>query len=169
MNTNLHRAAHRAAPRAAHRAAHHAAPGSPARRVAALAVAVGLALSACSATGTADSPDSDRAKQLAKELNDNLRDVDLPTVNEESARALYGTDGGVSCENADELQQQLSLAQFGNNALHLRRVVLDPSVIAYDVAVIKTYCPDRAEDLQKLFDKLDTEETVPSRSASPGE
>ena len=145
MNTNLHRAAR----------------GSNTRRTAALVVAAGLALSACTAAGTADNTDSDQAQQLAQELNQNLEDAGLPTVDEESARTLYGTDGGVSCENADELQNQLGLSQFGNNSGNLRRVVLDPTLVAYDVAVIKTYCPDRAEDLQKLFDELDTEETIP--------
>lgn len=138
-------------------------------RAAALVVAAGVALSACTAAGTSSDPDSDEAKELAGQLNEALAEAGLPEVDTATATALYGTDGGVSCENVDELQQQLSLSQFGNNALHLRRVVLDPSIVAYDIAVIETYCPDQADDLKGEFDDLDTETTIPTPSVSPSD
>jgi len=127
-----------------------------------LAVALALGLSACTAAGTASDSDGDQARALAAELNDNLTEAGLPALDTETATALYGTDGGVSCENAGELQHQLSLSQFGNNSTNLRRVVLDPSVVVYDLAVIQTYCPDKLEDFQDVIDKLDTEETIPT-------
>ncbi len=129
-------------------------------RSAVLAVAVGLGLSACSAAGNADS-DSDRARELADQLDENLAAAGLPTLDTETAVTLYGTDGGVSCENAGELQQDLALSQFGNNALHLRRVVLDPSLLDYDLAVLQTYCPDDVDAFQDAVEDLDTEETIP--------
>ncbi|MQW78072.1 hypothetical protein GHK92_19575 [Nocardioides sp. dk4132] len=131
---------------------------------AALVVAAGVALTACSSAGTASDPDSDRAKELAAQLNENLADEGLVPIDEDTATQLYGTDGGVSCENVGELQQQLSLSQFGNNALHLRRVVLDPSVVAYDLTVVDTYCPDKADELRDELDDLGTEETIPTPS-----
>lgn len=131
-------------------------------RPAALALAAGLALSACTAAGSASDPGSDRAEQLADELNDHLAEAGLPTLDTETASTLYGTDGGVSCENVGELQQELSLSQFGNNSGNLRRVVLDPSLVAYDRAVIQTYCPDKLASFQDVIDKLDTEETIPT-------
>ncbi|MCD4526761.1 MULTISPECIES: hypothetical protein [unclassified Nocardioides] len=131
-------------------------------RTAALALAAGLALAACSPAGTASDPDSAEAQGLAEQLNANLAELGLPQIGLETAEALYGTDGGVSCENIDELQHQLSLSQFGNNANNLRRVVLDPSLVAYDLAVIATYCPDKADEFKHAFRKLDTEETIPT-------
>ena len=133
-------------------------------RLAALALAAGLALSACSASGTASDRDSDRAKELADQLNQNLTAEGLPTIDTETARSLYGTDGGVSCENVGELQQQLSLSDFGTASTHLRRVVLDPSVVAYDMAVVQTYCPDEADELSDELEDLGTEETIPTPS-----
>ncbi len=130
-------------------------------RSAVLAAAVGLGLSACTAAGSASDSGSDRAQQLAEQLNENLARADLPALDTSTATSLYGTDGGVSCENAGELQHQLSLSQFGNNSGNLRRVVLDPSLVAYDLAVIETYCPDRVDAFRDLIDEIETEETIP--------
>lgn len=143
------------------------AVGPALRRTVGLAVAASLALSACTAAGTASDPDSDQAQQLADQLNERLASAGLPELDTATATALYGTDGGVSCENVGELQHHLSLAQFGNNSGNLRRVVLDPSLIAYDLAVIETYCPDEVDAFHELLDELDTEETIPTPSASP--
>lgn len=128
----------------------------------ALSAAVGVGLCACTPAGTASNPDASEAQELADQLNDNLAAVGLDELDTPTATVLYGTDGGVTCENAGELQHELSLAQFGNNALHLRRVVLDPSLVAYDLAVIETYCPDKADDFEDLVADLDTEETIPN-------
>ncbi|WP_205304816.1 hypothetical protein [Nocardioides sp. 616] len=130
-------------------------------RAAGLAVAVGVGLSACTSAGTAFGSHTDRAQELAGKLNENLAAVGLLGLDTSTAIALYGTDGGVSCENVGELQQELSLSQFGNNSIHLRRVVLDPRVVAHDLAVIKTYCPDEVASFQDVIDKLKTEETMP--------
>ncbi|MBC2933737.1 hypothetical protein [Nocardioides sp. zg-1228] len=132
-------------------------------RTAGLAVAAGLGLSACSAAGSASDPDSDRARQLAEQLNVRLSEAGFPTVDASTATALYGTDGGVSCENVGELQQELALSQFGNNALHLRRVVMDPRIIEYDFAVVETYCPDKAGELLDEVEDLETDRTIPDR------
>lgn len=129
-------------------------------RAAGLAVAVGVGLSACSAAGSASDSDSNQARELAGQLNDNLAEAGLPALDTSTATTLYGTDGGVSCENSGDLQQQLGLSQFGNNSGNLRRVVMDPSIIAYDRAVIETYCPNELSSFQDLVDELDTAETI---------
>ncbi|MBC9734012.1 hypothetical protein [Nocardioides marmotae] len=129
---------------------------------ASLVLGVGLGVSGCSAAGSASGSGGDEARTLAGQLNDRLAASGLSTLDTETATALYGTDGGVSCENVGELQQQLALSQFGNNSVNLRRVVLDPSLVSYDLAVIETYCPDQLGDFEDLVDELDTEETVPT-------
>ena len=139
------------------RAARH----TPALRAGALAVVAGLALAACSPAGSAKDPDSDMAQQLATQLDENLTRAGLPGLDNETATALYGTDGGATCENAGDLQHDLSLAQFGNNSGNLRRVVMDPSLLEYDLVVVQTYCPDKEDDLRDLIDDLKTEETIP--------
>lgn len=133
-------------------------------RLAGMALAVGLGVSACASAGSVSEADADKdeAIQLADQLNERLAAEGLPEVDQETARALYGVDGGVSCENAGNLQQELGLFQFGNNSLHWRRVVLDPSLANYDLAVIETYCPDKADDYEEVLEDLDTEETIPT-------
>ncbi|MCL3819309.1 hypothetical protein [Aeromicrobium wangtongii] len=127
-----------------------------------VAAALGIGLSACTPAGTASDPGSARAERLADELNAKLARLELPPVDQETATALYGTDGGVSCKNVDELQHNLSLSQFGNNSLNLRRVRLDPSVVAYDIAVVATYCPDKAGSLRNVLGELETDDTIPT-------
>ena len=133
----------------------------PLLRSAGLALALGLAVSACTAAGAGSDSDSDRATELADQLNQNLADAGLPSLDTETATTLYGTDGGVACENVGELQFDLSLAQFGNNSGNLRRVVMDPSLFDFDQAVIETYCPDKIDEFRDVVDDLDTEETIP--------
>ncbi|MCD9197970.1 hypothetical protein [Aeromicrobium wangtongii] len=127
-----------------------------------VAAALGIGLSACTPAGTASDPGSARAERLADELNAKLARLELPPVDQETATALYGTDGGVSCKNVDELQHKLSLSQFGSNSLNLRRVRLDPSVVAYDIAVVATYCPDKAGSLRNVLGELETDDTIPT-------
>ena len=139
----------------------HATRSFPLVRSAGLALAAGLALSACTAAGAGSDRDSARATELADQLNQNLADAGLPSLDTETATTLYGTDGGVACENVGELQFDLSLAQFGNNSGNLRRVVMDPSLFDFDQAVIETYCPDKVDEFRQAVDELDTEETIP--------
>lgn len=125
-------------------------------------VAAGLLLSGCSAAGTVSEDDaaSSTAVELAGQLNESLEQAGLPPVPEGTAVALYGVDGGVSCVNAGELQQTLSLAQFGNGGAIARRLVMDPDVLAYDEAVISTYCPEELDGFTDLVDGLSTESTI---------
>jgi len=135
----------------------------PARRCTAiLAAALGIGLGACTPAGSASDPDSDAAQALAAQFDENLAAAGLPAVDIATATALYGTDGGVSCENVGELQHELSLSQFGNNSGNLRRVVLDPTLVEYDLVVIETYCPDQVDAFQEVIDELKQEETIPT-------
>ncbi len=140
-------------------------PGAvrPARRLAVtLCVVCGVGLVACTSAGTASDPDSDEAQALAEQLNENLSAVGLPELDTSTATALYGTDGGVSCRNVGELQHELSLSQFGNNSGNLRRVVLDPTLVEYDLAVIETYCAGKIDVFREVVDELEKEATIPT-------
>jgi len=143
-------------------ATHLRTPRSTTLRTVVAALLVGLGLAACTPAGSASGPDDDQAVALADELNANLAVLDQPPVDTEIATALYGTDGGISCENVAGLQQEIGLSQFGNSSLHLRRVVLDPSLVAYDLAVVETYCPEKLGDLADVLRELETAETVPT-------
>lgn len=135
-------------------------------RVVAGAVLAGavVVLSGCAAAGSTptDEVTSSTSQQLAAELNTALAQAGLPAVPEGTAQTLYGEDGGISCANVGELQQVLALSQFGNNSGNLRRVYLDPRVVAYDGAVISTYCPDALDAFTELVDGLDTQQTINS-------
>lgn len=130
-------------------------------RMTGLAVAVGVGLSACTPAGSASDAGSDQAEELSGTLNEHLAAAGLPALDMATATTLYGTDGGVSCTNVGELQQELGLAQFGSGSGKPRRIVLDPSIVAYDLAVIETYCRDKIGAFQDMTDELQTAETIP--------
>jgi hypothetical protein len=114
----------------------------------------------CSAaTVPADTARSVEAQQLATRLQATLAAEGLRQPSAGVLTALYGTDGGVSCGNAGDLAHVDGLALFGNPS-HARRVPVDPKVIAYDEAVIGTYCPARLAAFQKTV----AEQTGPAQT-----
>ena len=121
---------------------------------------VALLLAGCSAgTTSTDEADSAKAQELATQLQTALGAAGLPQPSTEVLTTLYGEDGGVSCQNVGDLLQTDGLALFGNPS-HARRVPVDPKVIAYDTAVISTYCPD----LLPAFQAKVTEQTTPQET-----
>jgi hypothetical protein len=129
-------------------------------RPAASILGVALLLAGCSAgTTTTDEADSDDAKAKAAQLQSALAAAGLPQPSTEVLTTLYGADGGVSCQNVGDLLHTDGLALFGNPS-HSRRVPVDPKVIAFDEAVISTYCPD----LLPAFQSKVTEQTTPQET-----
>jgi hypothetical protein len=119
-----------------------------------------LLLAGCSAgTTSTDEADSADAQQKAAQLQSALAAAGLPQPSTEVLTTLYGADGGVSCQNVGDLLHTDGLALFGNPS-HSRRVPIDPKVIAYDTAVISTYCPD----LLQAFQSKVTEQTTPQET-----
>jgi len=113
------------------------------------------------ATIASDVATGDAAQAKAAELNVQLESLGLPAVSTETAGALYGVDGGISCLNVAETQHRLGLAQFGNASGNLRRIIIDPTLIEYDRAVITTYCPQNLEGFEAEVAGLTTATTIP--------
>ena len=127
-----------------------------------LTIVAGLFLvAACSAgTNQPDEANSQQAADLAAQLQTKLAAAGLPQPSTKVLTTLYGVDGGISCTNVAGFTQTDGLALFGNPS-HSRRVPLDPSVLAYDVAVISTYCPDQLAALQKaIADQTTPQQTI---------
>lgn len=121
-----------------------------------------LLLSGCAGATIASSvATSDSAKGKAVALNAELASAGLPSIPAGTAGALYGIDGGISCLNVAETQHRLGLAQFGNASGNVRRIIIDPTLIEYDRAVITTYCPQNLEGFEAEVAGLTTATTIP--------
>jgi hypothetical protein len=103
---------------------------------------------------------SAQAKQKAAQLNSALVKAGLPAVSSITVTRLYGTDGGISCQSAGHLQDELGLNSYGNASLNQRRIALDPSVVAYDRTVIATYCPNRLPAYDEKIKKVTQAKTI---------
>ena len=126
------------------------------------AAALGIVVAGCSAgTVPPDTAKSAEAQQLATKLQAALAAAGLPQSDVTVLAVLYGTDGSVSCANAGDTTHVDGLVLFGNPS-HGRRVPLDPTVVAYDEAVITTYCPDKLDAFRKtVADQTTPVQTIP--------
>jgi hypothetical protein len=122
---------------------------------------VALVLAGCGPTRESESS-SKKAEQLASQLQAALEKAGLPVPSTDVLTALYGDDGGISCENVDDREHRTGLASFGAYAIG-RRVVLDPKVVDYDRAVISTYCPDELDAYNDAVEDLKLESTIPDQ------
>ena len=103
-----------------------------------------LALGGCTAaaTVTQDEANSAEAQQLAQQLNTTLAAEGLSAPPVAILAALYGTDGGASCAALQDGGSQAILGlTFNGDASGRRRAGVSQEVLAYDQAVIQTYCP----------------------------
>jgi hypothetical protein len=126
-----------------------------------VAVLVAVLLAGCGPTSESESSSSE-AEKLAKQLQSTLKSEDLPVPSTDVLTSLYGDDGGVSCENVDGRAHRAGLDSFGAPAIG-RRVVMDPKVLAYDRAVISTYCPEELDAFEDAVQDLELEETIPDQ------
>jgi hypothetical protein len=121
---------------------------------------ISAVLSGCAASTTsAAEAKSPQAQQLAQQLSTTLTQQGLKVPPAQVLTQLYGTTGGVSCANAGDFEHARGLAHFGNPVGH--RVFADPKVLAYDEAVISTYCPAKLPAFQSYVNGLTTAETIP--------
>ena len=125
-----------------------------------LLLTAAVVLAGCGGTTPRSESSDPQAQQLAQQLNQALAAAGLPAQPAEIATVLYGVDGGVSCLNVGNREHVAGLSGFGSNAIG-RRGVMDPKVLAYDAAVITTYCPDKLATFQDLTQSLMTAATVP--------
>lgn len=76
---------------------------------------------------------------------------------------VLGSDGGAVCANPGQALNKASLlAQLTNGAAGpgVRPVIAVSRVVRGETLVIKTYCPDKLADFQKVLDSLDLSEGV---------
>lgn len=129
--------------------------------VAALLLIVALLLGGCAAgTAPASEAKSPEAQQLAAQLGEKLTVAGLRVPPTNVLTTLYGADGGLACINAGQPEHNNGLWLFGS-VNPGRRVIVDPKVIAYDEAVIATYCPDKLPAAQAITKGLQTGATIP--------
>jgi hypothetical protein len=123
-------------------------------------VIAAIFLSGCSGPTSPTEGSSQQAQQLAQQLNTALSAAGLPEAPISILTTLYGEDGGLTCTNAGQLQNKLGTAQFGSYAIG-RRVIMDPKILAYEKAVITTYCPDKLAAYESVVSGLKTAPTIP--------
>jgi hypothetical protein len=140
------------------------------RSTRALSIAATLAtatvlLSGCGPT-SADEAASSAATASALALQTDLRTladsgVNVSVPDAVTLAVLYGVDGGMACVNAaSERLVTFNGVHFGS-ASGRRPGIVDPAAIAYDEAVLKTYCPDELATYQAAIEGWTTAGTLP--------
>ncbi len=128
-------------------------------------IAMAALLTGCGPT-TPEEAASTESVALAEALRSQLlvlepSGVNVPVPAIETLTVLYGADGGIACINAE------SAFITGFNAGHFgspsgrRSGVLDPAAIAYDAAVLSTYCPESLERYQAAVEGWASDRTLP--------
>lgn len=124
-----------------------------------------LVLTGCGPT-SADEATSPAARQSAQSLQAQLQRLSATGVNVavpdlDTLVVLYGEDGGITCINAESpFQIAFNIGHFGS-ASGRRAVIVDPSLMAYDKAVITTYCPESLAQYQSVVDGWSSAKTLP--------
>ena len=127
----------------------------------AVILVLAVMLSGCQGSPAKD-PDSPEALSKAQQLQVKLEEAGLPVPDTETLVKLYGTNGGVACMYAgSDFQTYYNLVHFGNTGR--RPNYLDPSAVAYDLAVIEVYCPEKLDSFMEALEEWDTEELIPER------
>ncbi|MEL7210463.1 MAG: hypothetical protein AAGK32_19900 [Actinomycetota bacterium] len=121
-------------------------------RAAAALVAAVLVLTACG-----DSDPSDEEAQKAAELQEALADLDIE-VTDQQLVTLYADDGGTVCAAADDPDKLATYSPQVPNHFGLRRIRALEEDIAFDRAVIATYCPQHLDRFDEHVDSLRTGE-----------
>lgn len=127
-----------------------------------------LALGGCTAaaTVTQDEANSPEAQQLAQQLNTTLAASGLNAPPVAILAALYGVDGGASCAALQDGGGQAILGMtFNGDASGRRRAGVSQEVLAYDQAVVQTYCPAQLATFQGIVAQLGL--TVPDPLVAP--
>ena len=128
-------------------------------------IAMAALLTGCGPTTPEEAASSESVAQ-AEALRSQLlvleaSGVNVPVPAVETLTVLYGADGGIACINAE------SAFITGFNAGHFgspsgrRSGVLDPAAIAYDAAVLSTYCPESLERYKAAVEGWASDRTLP--------
>jgi hypothetical protein len=140
-------------------------PSTGALRVAVALAAGTMLLTGCGPT-SADEAASPAAATKAQALQADLQalaesGVNVSVPDSTTLTVLYGEDGGVACINAaSERLITFNGVHFGS-ASGRRPGIVDPGAIAYDEAVLKTYCPDLLATYQATIEGWQTASTLP--------
>jgi len=125
------------------------------------ALVLAVVLSGCQGSPAKD-PDSPEALSKAQQLQEKLEEAGLDVPDTDTLVKLYGTNGGVACMySGSDFQTYYNLVHFGNTGR--RPTYLDPSAVAYDLAVIEVYCPENLDAYREAVEEWDTEQLIPER------
>ena len=125
------------------------------------ALVLAVMLSGCQGSPAKD-PDSPEALSKAQQLQEKLEEAGLDVPDTDTLVKLYGTNGGVACMySGSDFQTYYNLVHFGNTGR--RPTYLDPSAVAYDLAVIEVYCPENLDAYREAVEEWDTEQLIPER------
>lgn len=124
-----------------------------------------LALGGCAAaTVQTEEANSPEAQQLAQQLSDTLTAMGVTPPATAILAALYGTDGGVSCVALQDGGTQAILGlTYNGDTSGRRRASVSDEVLAFDQAVVQTYCPAQLQTFQDMVTSLGL--TVPVAAA----
>ena len=101
-----------------------------------------------------------RDVEKAQQLLDSFADAGISvSFTPEQVAEVLGDDGGATCADPNSaLARSTLLASLSNGAggPGLRATIVESRLLQGQLLIIKTYCPDEAEEFQQFVDSLDT-------------
>jgi hypothetical protein len=105
-----------------------------------------------------------QAQQKAAQLTAKFRAAGLPVpVDQEIITRQLGADGGAVCHDpTNALRRAILFDQIANGGSFVghRPVIGDTRILAGELLILQTYCPDKAKDYQDKVDDLKTDSTI---------
>jgi hypothetical protein len=111
-------------------------------------------------TGAQDAQAQDKAQQLQANLR--AAGLAVPATQDMIVRTL-GTDGGAVCADPGGALARATLYdQLANGAgfVGRRPVRVDPRILAGELVVLQTYCPEQADGFKAVVDGLQLDQTI---------
>ena len=107
--------------------------------------------------------ENERAQQLAAELTQKLEAAGYTAPDQDILVRTLGDDGGAVCDDpGGALRVAILNDQISNGASFVGRrpVIIDNRLVAGEVLILETYCPEELAEFREKFDDLETDDTI---------
>jgi hypothetical protein len=107
--------------------------------------------------------ENEQAEQLAAEFTQKLEAAGFTPPDQDILIRTLGDDGGAVCEDpGGALRVAILNDQISNGASFVGRrpVIIDNRLVAGEVLLLETYCPDELDEARDKFDDLKTDDTI---------
>ena len=106
---------------------------------------------------------NEQAEQLAGELTQQIEAAGFTAPDQDILVRTLGDDGGAVCDDpGGALRVAILNDQISNGASFVGRrpVVIDSRLVAGELLILETYCPDELPGFREKFDDLKFDDTI---------